>query len=45
MPDLYDWGWPVNQPVPVVDQDHPEYVSARVIVAAGATCRVASIMG
>ncbi|MEW6267652.1 MAG: ribosome small subunit-dependent GTPase A [Thermodesulfobacteriota bacterium] len=45
MPDVYDWGWPMDRPLPVVDPGHPEHETARVIVAAGATCRVASALG
>lgn len=42
MPNLYDWGWPQDRPLPdAVDPDHPEYVMARVIISAGSTCRVA----
>jgi ribosome biogenesis GTPase len=42
LPDLYNWGWPKDQPLPeAIDPDHPEYRIARVIISAGATCRVA----
>jgi ribosome biogenesis GTPase len=46
LPDLYNWGWPKDQPLPeAIDPDHPEYRIARVIISAGATCRVAGASG
>ena len=45
MPDLYHWGWPTDWPLPETDPDHPKHETARVIVAAGAACRVAGASG